>query len=100
MTIRVEPLHPLFFARVEGVDLRQPLADVDLATLQAAIDRHAVLLFPGQTIDDEQQIAFSGRFGPLEGAAKANLKGNAPRLKHHEIADVSNLDENNTLLKA
>src|SRR5436309_12675645 len=24
MTIRVEPLHPSFFARIEGVDLRQP----------------------------------------------------------------------------
>ncbi|MBV8166757.1 MAG: TauD/TfdA family dioxygenase [Alphaproteobacteria bacterium] len=100
MAIRVEPLHPQFFARVEGVDLRQPIDDAALATIQAASDRYAVLLFPGQAIDDAQQIAFSGRFGPLEGAAKANLKGNAPRLAHREIADVSNLDENNTLLKA
>ena len=100
MTIRVEPLHPMFFARVEGVDLSQPVDDRTFADIQAASDRHAVLLFPGQTLDDDQQLAFTARFGPLEGVAKANLKGNPGRLKHREMADVSNLDENNQLLKA
>jgi alpha-ketoglutarate-dependent 2,4-dichlorophenoxyacetate dioxygenase len=100
MTIRVEPIHPSFFARIEGVDLRQPIDDQALAAIQAASDRYAVLVFPGQAIDDDQQIAFTTRFGPLEGVAKANLKGNPQRLKHREVADVSNLDENNRLLKA
>ncbi len=57
-----------------------------------------MLIFPGQAIDDEQQIAFSARFGPLEGAAKAILKGGKPRLGRREIADVSNLDEDDRLL--
>jgi len=100
MPIRVEPLHPLFFARVEGVDLSRPVDDATFAAIQAASDKHAVLLFPGQTLDDEQQLAFTARFGPLEGVAKANLKGNPGRLKRAEMADVSNLDENDQLLKA
>ncbi|MBI3514566.1 MAG: TauD/TfdA family dioxygenase [Proteobacteria bacterium] len=98
MTLTVEPVHPLFVGRVTGVDLRRALDDATFATIEAAIDRHAVLIFPGQAIDDEQQIAFSARFGPLEGAAKAILKGNTPRLARREIADVSNLDEDNRLL--
>jgi alpha-ketoglutarate-dependent 2,4-dichlorophenoxyacetate dioxygenase len=99
MSIRVQPLHPLFFGKVEGVDLRKPVDPATFAEIEAAIDRHAVLVFPGQTIDDLQQIAFSGLFGPLEGAAKTILKGSKPRLQRSEIADVSNLDEHNGILK-
>ncbi len=98
MAIRVEPLHPLFVGRVTGVDLRQPVDPATFAEIEAAIDRHAVLVFPGQRIDDEQQIAFSALFGPLEGAAKTILKGTRPRLARSEIADVSNLDENEGIL--
>ena len=97
MAITVEPAHPLFVGRVTGVDLRQPVDPATFAAIEAAIDRHAVLIFPGQPIDDEQQIAFTSRFGPLEGAAKAILKGTRPRLRS-EIADVSNLDEDDRLL--
>src|SRR5579871_3359925 len=89
MTIRVQQLHPLFFGKVEGVDLRQPVDPATFAEIEAAIDRHAVLVFPDQQIDDLQQIAFSGRFGPLEGAAKTILKGTRPRLERSEIADAS-----------
>jgi alpha-ketoglutarate-dependent 2,4-dichlorophenoxyacetate dioxygenase len=88
------------FVRRQGRGSRSPPA-VDPATLaeiEAAIDRHAVLVFPGQAIDDEQQIAFSALFGPLEGAAKAQLTGAKPRLARSEIADVSNLDESNRVL--
>jgi alpha-ketoglutarate-dependent 2,4-dichlorophenoxyacetate dioxygenase len=99
MAITVEPLHPLFVGRVTGVDLGTPLDDATVAAIEAAIDRHGVRVFPGQAIDDDQQVAFSARFGPLEGMAKAILKGTKPRLRG-EIADVSNLDENNQLLAA
>jgi alpha-ketoglutarate-dependent 2,4-dichlorophenoxyacetate dioxygenase len=56
----------LFAARVSGVDLRQKLSDADFTTIRAAFERHLVLVFPDQTLDDDAQIAFSERFGPLE----------------------------------
>ena len=64
--IAVERLHPLFAARVTGVDLRRPVPDDDFAAIREAFEEHLVLVFPGQDIDDAQQIAFSERFGPLE----------------------------------
>jgi len=100
MSIDVEPMHPLFVAKVTGVELARPVSAADLALLEAAIDRYAVLIFPGQAIDDDQQIAFSARFGPLEGAAKRLLTGAKARNQRHEIADVSNLDENDGILSA
>jgi alpha-ketoglutarate-dependent 2,4-dichlorophenoxyacetate dioxygenase len=45
-----------------------------------------VLVFQDQSLDDEKQIAFSRRFGPLEMAGKAN-----PATGTH-FARQSNLD--------
>lgn len=72
MTIAVEPLHPLFGAEIKGVDIA---AGVDAATfgaVRAAFEEYSVLLFRGQRVDDEIQIAFSERFGPLEKTVAAN----------------------------
>lgn len=64
--MQVTPLHPLFAARVTGLDLRQGITPEQAAGLRAALDRHSVLVLPGQDIDDAAQIAFSTSFGPLE----------------------------------
>src|SRR5262249_37413677 len=98
MPITVEPVTPAFVARITGVDLGRPVDAATFAEIEAAIFRYAVLVFPGQAIDDEQQIAFSSRCGAPEGSAKAVLKGVGPRLARPEIADISNIDENDRLL--
>ena len=46
--ISVRQIHPLFAAEVTGVDLASLTPD-QVATLQDASNRHAVLVFPGQT---------------------------------------------------
>src|SRR5215467_2403947 len=94
MSIRVKSLHPLFAASVSGMDLSKPVDPGTLAEIVAALDRHAVLLFPGQALDDEQQIHFAMRFGPPEKSIGAIRKDRKARLRS-EIADVSNLNANN-----
>lgn len=64
--LEVIPAHPCFGARVEGVDLADPLDDVTVARIFDAFQEHSVLVFPDQHLTDEQQMAFSRRFGPLE----------------------------------
>jgi alpha-ketoglutarate-dependent 2,4-dichlorophenoxyacetate dioxygenase len=65
--LTVTPLHPLFAARIVGLDLgRSAVGDGDFATIREAFERYSVLVFPSQDIDDDRQIAFSERFGPLE----------------------------------
>ena len=91
MSLTIKPLHPLFAAAVTGVDLKRPVDAATLAELQHAFDRHAVVVFPGQFIDDESQMAFSRLFGPLE--LMPRVPGKPPRLAHRELFDVSNLDE-------
>jgi len=66
MTITVSRLAPSFAARIDGADITRPLPDATWAQIRAAFEEHSVLLFRGQPLDDEQQIAFSRRFGNLE----------------------------------
>ena len=62
MALKITPLHPHIGARAEGVDLRRPLSADEAAQFAAAMDRHAVLVLPGQDIDDDQQMAFATLF--------------------------------------
>ena len=56
-------LHPLFAARIDGIDINQP---IDAAWIRDALDRWSVLVFAKQTVTDASQVTFSEIFGPLE----------------------------------
>jgi alpha-ketoglutarate-dependent 2,4-dichlorophenoxyacetate dioxygenase len=92
MALRIEQLHPMFVGEATGVDLSTPLPASTISEIAAAIDRYAVLIFPDQRLDDESQLAFARRFGPIE---PPQAYSGARRLKHAEFADVSNLDADN-----
>src|SRR4051812_38092772 len=92
MSLSLRQLHPIFAAEATGVDLSTNLPETTIAEIRAALDRHAVLVFPDQHLDDKTQLAFAGRFGPIE---PPQAYSGARRLKHAEFADVSNLDADN-----
>jgi alpha-ketoglutarate-dependent 2,4-dichlorophenoxyacetate dioxygenase len=89
--IEVRALHSHIGAEVRGVDLSRPVSPEVFLQIEAAFNRHSVLVFPGQQIDDQQQIAFSELFGPLE--PLANFTGVKKRRLQGAISDLSNLDE-------
>lgn len=91
MAVGVTPLQPTFGAVVRGVDFSQPLAPDLFAEIEAAFNRYSVLVFPVQSITDEQQIAFSRRFGPLE-TSTIYTGEKRRRLQRPEVFDISNLD--------
>jgi alpha-ketoglutarate-dependent 2,4-dichlorophenoxyacetate dioxygenase len=87
----VDPTRPGFVGVVEGIDLRRPISAEEAASVEAGMDRYAVLVFRDQVIDDEQQLAFSRHFGPLE-LATGDIKTGEQRRLGMEINDISNLD--------
>jgi len=99
MALTIRPLHPLFVAEITGLDMRVPPDPALMRAIVEAVDAHAVLVFPGQHITDEQHVAFSRPFGRLETTIKAYRPGFKGRLDPH-VADISNLDENSALLSA
>ncbi len=92
MALSVRELHPGFAAEVLDLALAQPLPDATVAELQDAMDRHGVLVFRGQHLDDHSQIAFARRFGPPERYVLSYRPGIKLRLGQPEMVDVSNLD--------
>ena len=95
MAIQVLPLHPTLGAEVRGVDLTRALTPEIFAEIEAAFNLHGILVFPEQRVTDEQQLAFSQRFGPLE--VNPNYAGAKMRLRP-DIADISNLDAEGRVL--
>jgi alpha-ketoglutarate-dependent 2,4-dichlorophenoxyacetate dioxygenase len=95
MPITVTSMREEFGAEISGVDLSQPVDDSTLTAIVAAMDRYAVCAVRHlRPLTDEQHIAFSRRLGPVHATQAATTRpGHAPRIRHPEIIDQSNLDE-------
>jgi taurine dioxygenase len=70
MTLRnapfeLQPLSPAIGARVDGIDLSQPLDNDTAEALKEALYDRLVLFFSDQRLTPEEQRDFAGHFGPL-----------------------------------
>jgi len=93
MSLTIRAIGPTLAAEVIGLDLSRALTPDEVASLEAAIDAHAVLVFLNQNITDEQQMAFSRNFGELEDTAGGNVTKQDEKRLNAKMADVSNLDK-------
>jgi len=78
-----------FAIRIEGIDLADPLDDETFETIRDLWMEHRVAIFPNQTLDDDQLVAFTERFGPLFVHAQSSL---LTTYKRKEVMELSNLD--------
>ena len=97
--VRVTPLHPTFVGRVSGLDLGRGITDAQRDAIDAAMDRFAVLVFPGQALDDTQLVAFGARFGAIEDAATGTHQDRR-RIANAQINDISNLCSDGSIMTA
>jgi len=91
MPITFRQIHPVFVAEVSGVDLGKPLTPDDVTALDAAINKYAVLVFHDQDLTDDQQMAFTRNFGPIENARGGNITKPQDKRLVVGMNDVSNL---------
>lgn len=82
-------------ARVEDIDLRQPLSREDRGLILRALGQFGVLCFPKQSLDPVQHKAFAGSFGSLEVNVAAGAY-TAPG--HPEVMILSNIVEDGKAL--
>jgi alpha-ketoglutarate-dependent 2,4-dichlorophenoxyacetate dioxygenase len=97
MGATIWPVTEHFVAEVGDIDLSRPLSDSDFRVVENAFERYAVLVFPDQTLSQEQHVAFARRFGPIDRSMIVQMDGVTPRVPV-EIADVSNLDSRGEIL--
>ena len=95
--MKVNPLHPLFAAELVGADLtRLPTAEL-VETVEAAMATYGVLVVRDAGISDEQQIAFSRAFGPLEIPSRPPGVAAARRMAP-ELFAAGNLDKEGNIV--
>lgn len=93
MTLKIEKLGEHLAAEVSGINLASPIPDDTLAELKHAFYRHTVLVFHDQDIDEDQHIAFSKLFGPLEPTMVNDPSGGGGWVNH-----FSNIDEEGNII--
>ena len=86
MGIQVKESGAALGARIDGVDLRQPLDEATFQEIRRAFYQHEVVYFRDTELTDEDQIRFSARFGELRKLKLDNLHA-----QHPEIFIVSNI---------
>jgi len=64
--MQVVPLTRHIGAEIRGLDLSRPVDDADFDRLRDAFHAHSVIVLQDQVIDEQQHIAVSRKFGPLE----------------------------------
>jgi alpha-ketoglutarate-dependent 2,4-dichlorophenoxyacetate dioxygenase len=93
--MEIIPLGPGFAAELRGVTLADVAANTAVYNqVRAAFEEHSVLIFRGQEVTDETQLAFSRRFGPLE-VTKVGSQGSGTNLVF-----LSTIDENGKVVPA
>jgi alpha-ketoglutarate-dependent 2,4-dichlorophenoxyacetate dioxygenase len=80
----------VFAAEAGGVDLTRPIPLETVKAINAAMNQYAVLVWRGQPLTKEQQIAFTSSFGPLDIGLKRVFK-RPERLGDERLIDISNV---------
>jgi taurine dioxygenase len=62
----VKPLSGALGAKITGLDLSGKHDEAIMEAIRTAFLEHHVLVFPGQTLEPEQQVAFTAWFGAVE----------------------------------
>jgi alpha-ketoglutarate-dependent 2,4-dichlorophenoxyacetate dioxygenase len=93
--MEIVPLGPGFAAELRGMTLAEIAAeDAAYKKTRAALEEHSVLVFRGQDVTDEVQLAFSRRFGPLEVTKVGSLGAGT------NLVILSTIDENGNVVPA
>jgi alpha-ketoglutarate-dependent taurine dioxygenase len=88
-SLRTRKIHPAIGLEISGIDLAAPLDPGTIAAIKELWRQHLVLVFPEQSLTEDQQIAFSRHFGELDITIEDDKKSS----KNPEVLRIANVDE-------
>ena len=56
MLFSIHPITPAFAAEIGDVDLKKPISNKVFLEIENAFNKYSVLVFPGQNINEEQNL--------------------------------------------
>ena len=96
----VNQLHPIFAAEATGVDFAAPPERQPVQALHDLIHRYGVVIFRNERPPtDEQHVAFSRLFGPVEVGPMFKITGDKKRIDIPALVDVGNLDADGNIMQ-
>lgn len=84
----ITPNDAILGATIEGFDASRPMDEATFQRILAALGRHGVLRFPGQSLTPQQLKTFSERFGDIQSGIGEKREGSVP-----EVGILSNVRE-------
>ncbi|MBL8675528.1 MAG: TauD/TfdA family dioxygenase [Rhodospirillales bacterium] len=91
MALTLTPIMPGFAAEAAGIDITKAPTPAEIAAIDDAMNGHAVLVWRGQPLTEEAQLAFARSFGELDIGLKRVFK-RPERFISEELIDISNVD--------
>jgi len=97
--VAIEQAHPLFAAIVTGIDVGEQPTPETIDTVERAMAEYAVVCLRGSRPNDDQHLAFSRSFGPLELPPDLKISSMSfkPRIAPG-LYDASNLDADGNIV--
>ena len=97
MPLKTEPVTNDFTAISSGIDLGEPITAGIAAEIETTMDKYAVLVWRDQPLGDDQHMAFTKWFGPLDpGLVSVTKRGS--RFKQAGFIDIANVGEDGKIL--
>ena len=97
MPLKTEPVTNDFTAISSGIDLGEPITAGIAAEIETAMDKYAVLVWRDQPLGDDQHMAFTKWFGPLDpGLVSVTKRGS--RFKQAGFIDIANVGKDGKIL--
>ena len=93
MNITIKKLGEHLGAEIEGLDVASHIEDEDFEQIRDAFYEHSVVVFRDQPVTDEEHVAFSERFGPLEMSLPSDPLGGGGPIFH-----ISNVDDDGEVI--
>lgn len=93
--LTVHQASPVIGAAITGVDVSKHIPEATFKDILDTWYKHLVIVFPGQTLTEDEQAEFAERFGPLNKSAKPGSHHNK---SNPAIMLISNIKEDGKLI--
>ena len=98
MSIEIAPLDAALGARVLGIDLSKEITCDQFSVIHTAWLKYHVLIFPGQDLEDKDQVRFSRMFGELPAKSPHSRGSKSGNQLHQSVMLVSNIREDGKVI--
>ena len=100
MTLQFKPIHPIFAAEADEIDLRNVFDETMLKDIRKALDHYAVIVFRDQTMSNDEHLEFTQRLDSKLHTQTSLSVMTKNRFGNEALSDVANVDENGQLMAA